>query len=102
MEIRSFRSVAAAASVSVVVLLLVTKSNLPIVHIKPPPSKNMPIEKPVLNLVSSNSNRSVPTTEPVSPESTLMNNRYVLSESYWEEMTMGTWNFVGLVRIANS
>ena len=93
----------------------------------PPPYKMVP-QKLVLNLVpSSSANRSFPQTETVSPEPTIpnpssanrsfpqtetvsqeptmlmnSNKRYVLSESYWEELTMATWNFMGLVKIAGS
>ena len=91
----------------------------------PPPYKMVP-QKLVLNLVPSSSANSFPQTETVSPEPTIpnpssanrsfpqtetvsqeptmlmnSNKRYVLSESYWEELTMATSNFLGLVKIAD-
>jgi len=60
-------------------------------------------QKLVLNLNSAN--RSFPQTATVSPEPTVLmnsNKRYVLSEGYWEELTLATRNFMGLVKIAGS
>ena len=105
MEGRSLLRSASAAVLLVVVFAMC--SNMPPFSssgklINPPPPEMVP-QTLVLNLVPSSSANSFPQTETVSPEpTTLTNKRYVLSESYWEELTMATWNFMGLVKIAGS
>ena len=39
---------------------------------------------------------------PKSPNSSEYGRRYALAEDYWEELTMATWNFMGLVKVASS
>ena len=39
---------------------------------------------------------------PKSPKSSGYGHRYALAEDYWEELTMATWNFMGLVKVASS
>ena len=42
------------------------------------------------------------TDMPKSPKSSGYGRRYALAEDYWEELTMATWNFMGLVKVASS